>query len=204
MKLKICGLRDERNIMDILGLNPDFLGFIFYEKSSRYARRQLDPYFTRDLSEVDTVGVFVNEDLYQMEDLVDLYGLDFVQLHGQESPQICEDLKNSGVSVIKVFSVGEDFDFGQLEPYEGVVDYFLFDTKGKLPGGNGVTFNWQLMTAYTSSTPYFLSGGIGPEHRGELLDLELPGLEVIDINSRFEVKPGLKDVGKLQDFWPLH
>lgn len=201
MKLKICGMRDEENILAVLTLEPDYLGFIFYEKSSRYARRHLDPYFARDLDGVQKVGVFVNEDAFQIEDAIEQYGLDLVQLHGQESPELCAAIRQQGTAVIKVFSVGESFDFEVLQPYEGQVDYFLFDTQGKLPGGNGYTFNWRVLETYPSETPFFLSGGIGPEHRDLIDHLDLPALHALDVNSKFELRPGLKDAEKLKEFW---
>lgn len=205
MHLKICGLREPDNIEAILDLHPDYLGFIFYVRSSRYAGRHLDPVFTREITQAKKVGVFVDEDRFQIEDTVDTFGLDLVQLHGSESPELCEQLRSQGLEVIKVFSVGESFDFAALAPYESVVDYFLFDTKGKLPGGNGYAFDWRLLADYPSQKPYFLSGGIGPEHGQGLTDWQLPQVHALDVNSKFEVRPGLKDVEKLRAFrsqWP--
>ncbi len=201
MKLKICGLRDEENITKILEIGPDYLGFIFYEKSARYARRKLDPYFAQSIQSAETVGVFVNEDSYQIEDTAQTYELDYIQLHGNESPQQCKELQAAGLKLIKVFSVGDSFDFNVLKPYEEWVEYFLFDTKGKLPGGNGYTFDWSQMDNYPSEVPFFLSGGLGPKHRELVQQLSLPKLHALDVNSKFEIRPGLKDVQKLQDFW---
>jgi len=200
MKLKICGLREPDNIESLLELQPDYLGFIFHVRSSRYAARHLDPGFARTIDSAQKVGVFVDEDRFQIEDLIDSYGLDLVQLHGQETPELCGALKRQGVAVIKVFSVGEAFDFSQLQPYEGQVDYFLFDTKGKLPGGNGYTFNWRVLVDYPSATPFLLSGGIGLEHRDEVEQLDFLQLHALDVNSKFEIKPGRKDVDKLRAF----
>lgn len=203
MKLKICGLREPDNIEALLPLRPDYLGFIFYVRSSRYAGRHLDPFFARQIEGPKKVGVFVDEDRFQIEETVETYGLDLVQLHGQEPPKLCRDLRQQGVQVIKVFSVGEAFDFGQLGAYEPHVDYFLFDTKGKLPGGNGYAFDWRLLANYPSETPFFLSGGIGPAHRETVAELELAQLHGLDVNSKFEVRPGHKDVAKLQAFWSM-
>jgi phosphoribosylanthranilate isomerase len=200
MHLKICGLREPENIEAVLDLKPDYLGFIFYVRSSRYAGRHLDPYFARDITQAKKVGVFVDEDRFQIEETVDRFRLDLVQLHGQESPELCQHMRSQGVGVIKVFSVGAAFDFEVLADYEPAVDYFLFDTKGKLPGGNGYTFDWQLLQAYPSQKPFFLSGGIGPEHSEMLPQLSLPHLHALDVNSKFEVKPGRKDPEKLRAF----
>jgi phosphoribosylanthranilate isomerase len=200
MNVKICGLREPDNIEAILPLAPDYLGFIFYERSARYAGRHLDPWFARELRGPKKVGVFVNEKQAEVERTVERYGLDLVQLHGEESPALCEQLRTSGLGVIKVFSVGEAFDFAALAAYEPYVDYFLFDTKGKLPGGNGYVFNWQVMATYPSAVPFFLSGGIGPDHQEAVRQLDFPQLHALDINSQFEVKPGRKDVEKLRTF----
>jgi phosphoribosylanthranilate isomerase len=200
MHLKICGLRDPENIEAILALAPDYLGFIFHVRSSRYAGRHLDPLFAREITQAKKVGIFVNEDQCQIEDTVDAFELDLVQLHGHEPPELCEQLRSQRLGVIKVFSVGESFDFAALAHYESVVDYFLFDTKGKLPGGNGYAFDWRLLADYPSQKPYFLSGGIGPEHGSGMGDWQLPHMHALDVNSKFEVKPGLKDVEKLRAF----
>ncbi|MEO1449594.1 MAG: phosphoribosylanthranilate isomerase [Bacteroidota bacterium] len=201
MKLKVCGMRRPENIEDLLTVKPDFIGFIFYPKSSRYAPRFLDPMFAKMLDGPQKVGVFVNEDVEDVKYLARDYGLDMLQLHGQESPELCGELRDAGYQVIKVFSVGSEFDFDQLTPYEDVVDYFLFDTKGLLPGGNGTTFDWSLLEDYAGKVPFFLSGGIGPDHVAQIQALDLPMLYALDVNSKFEVKPGLKDVGKVGAFW---
>lgn len=200
-QIKVCGLRDPGNIEEVLDLAPDYIGFIFYVKSSRYVGGTLPSFFARQITEAKKVGVFVNDERGEIEDRIDQYGLDLVQLHGAESPELCGQLRGQGVQVIKVFSVGEAFDFSQLATYSSQVDYFLFDTQGKLPGGNGVSFDWQLLQAYDGEVPYFLSGGIGPEHATTLPDLQLPGLMAVDINSKFETKPGLKDPDLLRRFF---
>jgi len=200
MNLKICGLRHPDNIDAILPLKPDYLGFIFYNKSSRYAGRHLDPFYAKEIEGPKKVGVFVDETLMQMEDIIDTYRLDMVQLHGKESAELCEKMKANGVGVMKVFNVGEAFDFSILESYEPHVDFFLFDTKGKHPGGNGTTFDWKLMEGYPSQKPFFLSGGIGPEHAGMIKELTFPQLHALDINSKFEDRPGLKNIDKLKGF----
>jgi phosphoribosylanthranilate isomerase len=197
-QLKICGLRDQDNIADVLDLGPDYIGFIFHPASARYVEGQLDPAWVRELQGPRKVGVFVDAGEKKMREAAESYGLHALQLHGKESPQLCEKLQGAGLQLIKVFSVGESFDFERLRPYEGLVDYFLFDTRGKLPGGNGYAFDWKLLAAYPLEVPYFLSGGIGPENLAEALSLSDPRLHALDVNSRFESAPAFKDLNKLQ------
>ena len=128
---------------------------------------------------------------------IHIFGLDMVQLHGGESPELCRKIKEAGYQVIKVFSVGDGFDFTRLTPFEAFVDYFLFDTKGKLPGGNGVVFNWAILENYPSEKPFFLSGGIGLENVANISAEKFPKLYAIDVNSRFELSPGLKNIEML-------
>ncbi|MDP5168865.1 MAG: phosphoribosylanthranilate isomerase [Bacteroidia bacterium] len=200
-KIKVCGLREPENIDDVLSLSPDYIGFIFYPKSSRHIGGKLPTFYARQLDEAKKVGVFVDEVLREIKEFVHLFGLDVVQLHGKENPAFCAKVGDLGVEVIKVFSVGESFDFDQLTPYREVVDFFLFDTKGELPGGNGTAFDWTILEKYDGKVPYFLSGGIGAADGASLAALDLPGLYGVDVNSKFEIKPGLKDVKKLNTFF---
>lgn len=210
LKLKVCGMRQPENIKEIAELHPDYLGLIFYEKSPRFVAQtigQLD-------SEIRKTGVFVDaSEEYILEKVRD-YELGAVQFHGSENPQFCLQLKkkleqeNPEVEVIKVFGIKDDFDFKNLEPYEGVVDFYLFDTKGKNKGGNGITFNWKILKDYPSSTPFFLSGGIGEEEVSEIIsfykDFKSRKKEHLfyglDVNSKFETAPGLKNAEKLKLF----
>ena len=123
--------------------------------------------------------------------------MNVIQLHGNENPEFCRNLKMENIEIIKVFSVNDDFNFSSLEPFENVCDYFLFDTKGKLPGGNGITFNWQILEKYKSQKPFFLSGGIGIEEIENIKKLNLP-IYAIDVNSKFEIEPGLKNIEHLK------
>ncbi len=198
LKLKVCGMRDSGNIRQLLKLQPDYMGFIFYEKSKRFAP-ELDAELLNDFpSETKKVGVFVNASLEEVKGKVDRYGLDLVQLHGDESVEYVGDLFAAGIRVIKVFSVGDSFDFEQLKPYKGLVDFFLFDTKGKERGGNGVTFDWELLKAYDQSVPFFLSGGIDNEYISALESLKGMNIHAIDVNSKYEIAPGLKDIEELK------
>lgn len=210
LSLKVCGMQQPGNMLQVAELQPDYLGLIFYEKSPRYFDGELPAI----APEIKKVGVFVNSSLKEIKDKVSKYNLNAVQLHGDESAGFAKDLKRelqqSGNTpeIIKVFSVGDDFDFQETKSFEGIVDYFLFDTKGKLRGGNGKEFDWQILKDYPSNTPFFLSGGIGPEHGKAIAELKShfyrkgkPGLlYAVDVNSKFELKPGLKKLKELKDF----
>ncbi|MEO0571608.1 MAG: phosphoribosylanthranilate isomerase [Bacteroidota bacterium] len=198
MKLKVCGM--SHNPVEVEALEPDYMGFIFWEKSPRYLEGVI-PSISRRIKKV---GVFVNASAEEILQKVTRYGLQMVQLHGKETPELCNHLRKLGLGVIKVFGVGETFDFSVLEPYEKACDYYLFDTKGKLPGGNGYVFDWEVLENYPSTKPFFLSGGIGMENIDDILTFlyrpESKYCHAIDINSRFEIKPGLKDIGLLKEF----
>jgi len=198
MKLKVCGMKYKDNIEAVAHLQPDYMGFIFYDKSARHFNKTI-PVLTDTIKKV---GVFVDEKLDMVSQIIRKFNLQTVQLHGNESPEYCMNLKN--VEVIKVFSIKDQFNFEILRQYEEVCDYFLFDTKGKLPGGNGYTFNWNVLENYPSTKPYFLSGGIGLNEIEKIkLFKESPASKycyAIDINSKFEIKPGLKNIEELEKF----
>ena len=189
------------NITAVAALQPDYLGFIFYENSPRCFNGIIPKLPDR----IKKTGVFVNADLSTVLDYTERHKLNAVQLHGQETPEFCEALKaKAGITIIKVFSIKDHFDFGVLEPYETVCDFFLFDTKGKLPGGNGYTFNWNVLNTYPSTKPFFLSGGIGLEQVEQLKAFQQSDAarycHTIDVNSRFETAPGLKSIERLEQF----
>lgn len=195
-------MRLPENLAAVAALQPDFLGFIFYPKSSRFVGTQLSQADLDALpAGIRKVGVFVNETVDTVLARVAEFGLDMVQLHGQETPTECARLQAAGVPVSKAFSVGEEFSFDVLQPYVGHVDYFLFDTKGPQPGGNGTAFNWNLLAAYDVPVPYFLAGGLGVEEVEALRNLRLPGLFALDLNSHFEIEPGVKDAGLLEQMF---
>tara|TARA_R110000868_G_scaffold30589_2_gene112887 strand:+ start:3913 stop:4587 length:675 start_codon:yes stop_codon:yes gene_type:complete len=199
LKLKICGMK--LNTANVAALQPDYLGFIFWENSKRNFTGAIEaiPH------QIKKVGVFVNASLAEIKEKVNKYGLLAVQLHGDESPQFCEALKKemNTILLIKVFSIKDEFDFSALTPYDKIVDFYLFDTKGKLPGGNGYTFDWDVLKNYPSKKPYFLSGGIGLEEINQLKSfLKIPTSKychAIDVNSKFEIEPGLKDIRLLKE-----
>lgn len=196
--VKVCGMRDAENICEVEALGIDLMGFIFWPKSSRYVSER-PAYLPTNCKRV---GVFVDEDIETVKRIADDYALDYIQLHGHESPEYCAQLK--GLKLIKAFNIATTEDFKQTEPYTGIVDYFLFDTKGKSVGGNGEKFDWSVLSAYDGNTPFLLSGGIGPDdaevltsHFSPLTSKKCVG---IDLNSRFEIAPGLKDINKLKEF----
>ncbi|MDQ0966942.1 phosphoribosylanthranilate isomerase [Flavobacterium sp. W4I14] len=202
LKLKVCGMRLAANIAAVAELQPDYLGFIFYEKSPRLISDVSAELIKYIPSEIKTVGVFVNEALEKVKDKVNTLKLKTVQLHGSESTEYCAALKSSfpALEVIKAFGIDEDFDFSGLGAYLNVVDYFLFDTKTKMHGGSGKTFNWSVLDRYTYTKPYFLSGGIDLEHAPTIKEINDERLYALDINSRFEIEPGLKDAEKIKEF----
>ena len=201
LKLKICGMKFAANIAAVAGLKPDYLGFIFYDKSPRYISDVSAELIKYVPSEIKTVGVFVDEDLEIVKKKINLYQLKAVQLHGSEAPEYCAELKTNfnNLEVIKAFGLDEDFDFSILDPYENEVDFFLFDTKTKAHGGSGKTFDWEILNNYTLDEPYFLSGGIDLEHVDAVLGINDERLYALDINSRFEIEPGVKDVEKIKE-----
>lgn len=197
IKLKICGMRDLANIAEVVALRPDYMGFIFYDKSPRYVGENFEMPNIPD--SLERVGVFVNQDIATVIDTVKKYKLDFVQLHGTEKPEQCKELKTKGIKIIKAFSVDESFDFSLLKQYAGHVNYFLFDTKGKYFGGNSKVFDWTLLKQYDQQIPFFLSGGISAENVTGVQKLKNLNLHALDVNSGVEVSPGIKDVNKIKE-----
>jgi phosphoribosylanthranilate isomerase len=195
IKLKVCGMRERSNILEVDALSPDYMGFIFYEKSPRFVG---DDFKIPDqVGAVKRVGVFVNESTEVMIEKVRSYKLDFLQLHGRETVEQCQELKRSKVKIIKVFAVDSEMDFSHAKPFHGTCDFFLFDTKGKYYGGNAHTFDWTILTKYDQQTPFFLSGGITPDNVVNVSELEDMNLHAIDVNSGVEVSPGVKDVRQI-------
>lgn len=195
MKLKVCGLKDQENIMQVVGLSPDFVGFIFYEKSLRYVG-ELSAEFVKKTSGPVKVGVFVNASIDQILGIKESYGLDMVQLHGEESLAMVQDLKRKNISVIKVFRVLDELP-NEMDDYAPHVDLFLFDTRsGKKYGGSGMQFDWSILRHVNH--PFLLSGGIGMEDLEQIRELKLKYLVGLDINSRVEVSPGIKDIQKIK------
>jgi phosphoribosylanthranilate isomerase len=199
MKIKVCGMKNPENIREISVLSPDYMGFIFYPKSKRYAG-ELNEEVVKNLNHLIKVGVFVNEEALCIKEICKRYNINFIQLHGNENPALCQELKSEGFKIIKVFSVGEHFEFSETNAYKKVADYFLFDTKSESYGGTGKKFNWSLFEHYDNQKEIFLSGGIGPDDVEEIKKLKSLNIHALDINSKFEIEPGLKDVGLVRKF----
>lgn len=191
-------MREPINMMDVAVLQPDYMGFIFYKKSPRSVPMDFSIPSTFPEA-VKRVGVFVDEQLDQITDRVRQHRLDFVQLHGQESVSLCEKLKEKNISIIKVFSVDDQFDFNITKIYSTAADYFLFDTKGVYHGGNGRKFDWNLLQRYDQKIPFFLSGGISINNIRSVKVLDNLNLHAIDVNSGLETAPGVKDIIKVEE-----
>ncbi len=199
-KLKVCGMKNPDNIQQLVKLNPDFIGFIFYKKSKRYIGDSLG-ISSLDIPEsIKKVAVFVNSSINEVKTIMIKHQLDFAQLHGDESPEFCLELKKAGIKITKAFQIDEDFDFSVLKQYDSACDYFLFDTKTNLYGGSGKKFNWRILEKYDNQKPFFLSGGIDLEDVDEIKKIYNLNIYAIDINSKFEVKSGMKDIDKIEKF----
>jgi phosphoribosylanthranilate isomerase len=198
MIIKVCGMREPENIRAVEALGIDLMGFIFWRPSSRYAG-EAPSYLPRNCRRA---GVFVDAGLQDILAAVEDFHLDVLQLHGHESPEVIAALKERlpEVRVVKSLAVREAGDLALAASYEAVCDAFLFDTKGKLPGGNGLQFDWNVLRQYKGRLPFLLSGGIGPGDERRILEFDVPGCLGIDLNSRFETAPGRKDVDALKTF----
>ncbi|WP_020567591.1 phosphoribosylanthranilate isomerase [Neolewinella persica] len=212
MKVKVCGLRDPENIVEVLGLGVDYVGFIFHNRSKRFVgKSELSKWLQKNKDQFNgtkKVGVFVNAEVDYILNMVHDYQLDYVQLHGNESPGYCRELKLlwsvstlRKATLIKAFSVDADFSFDMTNTYADSCPLFIFDTGGqKDHGGTGVKWDWSKLSEYQGLTPFLLSGGIGPEDAAEVAKVNHPQFAGVDLNSRFEVEPGVKDVIKLKRF----
>jgi phosphoribosylanthranilate isomerase len=204
MKLKVCGMK--YNALEVAAVRPEYLGFIFWKPSPRY----FDGPMPKLDAKIHKVGVFVDAPISDVIEKTKRYRLQAIQLHGNESASYCKEVANElahaqiPARIIKVFSIRGKFNFDALNDFEDVCDYYLFDTKGKLPGGNGYAFDWSILKDYPSTKPYFLSGGIGLEAIASIESFlkrsESKYCYAIDLNSKFEEKPGLKDTEKLKEF----
>jgi phosphoribosylanthranilate isomerase len=201
MFIKVCGIKYPANMLEIAATEPDMMGFIFYPGSPRYMADHLTPEDLRLLpSKIIKTGVFVNETRNEILRKAELYQFNAVQLHGAESPDTCKAVSSAGFPVFKAFNINDDFSFDETEPYSLSCRYFIFDTFGVGFGGNGIRFNWEKLQSYKGSTPFLLSGGLDIEDAIMLKDLKHPYLAGFDINSRFEIQPGEKDVNKVGRF----
>ena len=202
--IKVCGMREAENIREVEALGIGLMGFIFWPKSSRYVSERPSYLPTH----CKRVGVFVDATIDEIRQKAEEYRLDFVQLHGHESPELISHLSllTPHLSIIKAISVSCRDDIATYKDYEGLVDYFLFDTKCTCMGGSGQQFDWSVLADYDGNTPFLLSGGIGPNDAERLKALPaVSGFPAdkcvgIDLNSRFEQAPALKDINKLKEF----
>jgi len=195
--VKVCGMRDAENIRQVDGLGIDWMGFIFYPPSPRFAGWD---FRVPSVLQALPVGVFVNESSATIETTLHSAGLKGIQLHGDESPEQCLSLKKNDRILLKVFSIGDDFNFNKVKAYESCVDYLLFDTATAQKGGSGLQFNHRLLENYRGITPFILSGGLGPNDVEKIKAIGHPLLAGIDLNSKFEISPAIKNIEQLKNF----
>jgi len=201
MFIKVCGIKYSDNLKEVALISPDAIGLIFYSGSPRYAGSGILPDDLKILpGSILKTGVFVNEKVVDVLKKADEYNLDLVQLHGDESPVYCEVLGSYGIKIIKAFRVDDMFDFSTTHEYSPFCSFFLFDTKGRYHGGNGIRFNWDNLKGYTGSTPFLLSGGINPDSVKDIRNFRHGMMAGLDLNSGFEMEPGRKDAMLIQEF----
>jgi phosphoribosylanthranilate isomerase len=197
MKVKVCGMRDKTNIEELITIPLDFIGFIFHEKSSRNIEFKPKVVIPKNIKKV---GVFVNKPKDFILKKATEFDLDYIQLHGNESPEFCKELRKH-IKIIKAFNIKQNFDFELLKNYESHCDLFLFDAFGKQAGGNGITFNWDLLDNYHGNIPFLLSGGIDGDMTSAIKKIKHPQFIGVDVNSGFEIKPALKNINKIKLFY---
>lgn len=202
MIIKVCGMRNLENICQVAEIGIDWMGFILYDQSPRFIGSGQRERIVQSLLDypVQRVGVFVNSTFELMMEAVKNDQLDCLQLHGDEPPGLCRELKKRGITLIKAIGVASATDLQGIEAYQGTVDYFLFDTRCDGYGGSGKLFDWSVLNAYRGNIPFLLSGGICPESIGALLAFSHPRWVGVDLNSGFESEPGFKDPEKLRLF----
>ncbi len=199
LKIKVCGMKYAQNISQLNTLQPNFMGFIFYPPSKRFVGLDFDKSVLSSVpNQTLKTAVFVNATQGEVIEFAHLYGMQAVQLHGTESPAFCAAIKESGLTLIKAFGIADDFDWNQLKDYETVVDYFLWDTKTEIHGGSGKQFDWQLLDKYKLNIPFLLSGGISLDNLAEVKKINHPQFYGVDLNSKFETEPGIKNIEKLE------
>jgi phosphoribosylanthranilate isomerase len=197
MKIKVCGLKDSENIKAVSAFYPDYMGFIFYGKSPRFINDVPFEQLNNIPASIFKTAVFVNESAERISELIDKYSFNAIQLHGNESPEFCNLFKNK-VKVIKAFGLNSSFNFEQLKAYKNKVDFFLFDTKTDIHGGSGKTFDWSILNKYSLDIPFFLSGGLSLDNLEEVKNISHPQFYGVDLNSKFETEPGIKNIEKLE------
>ncbi|MDR1129778.1 MAG: phosphoribosylanthranilate isomerase [Prevotellaceae bacterium] len=199
IKVKICGMRNAMNIVELAMLNPDYMGFIFYEHSPRFAGELNQAILDMLSPETSSVGVFVNPQMKYIVGTAEHYRFKILQLHGNETPEFCAELKSKyECSIIKAFGIKSEEDFSHVRDYEDVCDYFLFDTKTELYGGSGQKFDHSLLANYKGAKPFFLSGGITVRDLENIRDSRHELCFGIDVNSGFEISPGIKNLEQIK------
>ena len=205
MNIKVCGITQFKQLQQLEALNIDFAGLIFYKDSPRYMGNKITGKQIKDADfDIKKVGVFVDPGYSELLDAIDEYGLDIVQLHGNETPEMCEEL-SAEVEVIKAFRIPGDktIDIDEMvADYDAVCDYYLFDTAGikESFGGTGQQFDWGILKKAKIEKPFFLSGGIGVDDAAKVKAFTHPDFFAVDVNSRFELSPGLKDMAAILKF----
>ena len=197
LKIKVCGMCNTQNVSDLVTVHPDFIGFIFHKSSPRYCPEPPHPEIPGSIRKV---GVFVDSPLDFILQKKKEFGLNMIQLHGNETPDFCLETERKVAPVIKAFKIDAEFDFSQLEDFQPVCNFFLFDAAGKEPGGNGITFNWKLLKNYQGKTPFLLSGGIEKSMAVAVKKFTHPAFFGVDINSGFERRPGIKNIANIKQF----
>jgi phosphoribosylanthranilate isomerase len=201
INIKICGMMEESNIRELVKVHPDYIGFIFYRESKRFIGEDFSSGILDSIpGSISKVGVFVDAGKDYILEKSELFGLKLVQLHGCEPVTACKELFNAGISVIKVFHIDDEFNFDTINPFKPYCKYFLFDTKCSTFGGSSKKFNWDILRKYDNEKPVFLSGGIGNADAGLIKQLNYLNIHAVDINSRFEKEPGIKDISKIKKF----
>jgi len=198
MELKVCGITTTENIMELIPLDISRLGFIFYHMSKRYVYGKLIEEGLKEIPKhIKKTGVFVNAEIAEIEQIINHFHLDSIQLHGDESPEFCNHFRTR-TEVIKTISIKDKSSFETAKLYENACDLFLFDTQSEHYGGTGKSFDWQWLEANTLDKPFYLSGGISLENFDEIKKINHKQLIGIDINSKFEIRPGIKDIEKIK------
>lgn len=201
MQIKICGLREPENIREIAALQPDYMGFIFYPNSPRFAKNPDVSLLNALPASIKKAGVFVNENLENILTYIQKYDLDAVQLHGADNKRLCREIKEEAKTmVIKVFPIMASYNLKVTKEYEDTADLFLFDTKTDLYGGSGQKFNWNILHDYHGEKDFLLSGGISPDDVKAIRKIEHPKMIGVDLNSKFEIRPGLKNTALIRHF----
>jgi len=201
LKLKICGMREPDNILEVTALKPNYMGFIFYPESPRFVKSlTYEVVHLALMHDIEPIPVFVDASVTSILHAIEIYPFTIVQLHGHETPETCAALRENGLNVIKAISLSDSKDLEVSKLYRDCCDLFLFDTKTQDYGGSGNSYDWNILQDYDEDIPFFLSGGIGPDDAKKVLAFNHPSLFGIDINSRFEIKPALKDVRLIKSF----